>query len=88
MSNHLCCFNISEIVCINTRLQITFSKLIMKLSLLSVLFAALALGANTLAPQKQVLITFPNDTPDSALSQAKTSIEEGVSLILVEQAQD
>jgi len=72
----------------NTKLQITYSKLIMKLCLLSVLFAGLALGANTLAPQKQVLITFPNDTPDSALSQAKTSIEEGVSLILVEQAQD
>jgi len=54
----------------------------MKLSMLSVLLAGLALGVNGLAPQKQVLITFPNDTPDSALSQAKTSIEEGVSLIL------
>ena len=72
----------------NTKLQITYSKLTMKLSLLSVLFAGLALGANTLEPQKQVLITFPNDTPDSALSQAKTSIEEGVSSILVKQAQD
>lgn len=60
----------------------------MKLTTLSVLFAGIALGVNGLAPQKQVLITYPNDTPDSALSQAKSSIEEAVSSILMDQAQD
>lgn len=39
---------------------------------------ALAVGAVT--PQKQVLITYPADTPESALSQARTSIEGAVSI--------
>ncbi len=60
----------------------------MKVTALCFLFAGLALGVNGLVPQKQVLITYPNDTPDSALSQAKTSIEEAVSSISMEQAQD
>ena len=51
----------------------------MKLSTLPILFTVLSLGVNALAPQKQVLITFPNDTPDSALNEAKGSIEEAVS---------
>ena len=53
----------------------------MKLFLLSVLLAGLAFAVNGLAPQKQVLITFPNDTPESALSNAKSSIEEAVSCV-------
>ena len=51
-----------------------------KLSVLSVLLATLALGVKGIAPQKQVLITYPNDTPEVTLSEAKSSIEKAVSL--------
>ena len=52
----------------------------MKLSVISVLLATLALGVNGIATQKQVLITYPNDTPEATLSEAKSSIEKAVSL--------
>ena len=52
----------------------------MKLSVLSVLLATLALGVNGIASQKQVLITYPSDTPEVILSAAKSSIEKAVCL--------
>lgn len=52
----------------------------MRLSNPTILLAVLALRVPGLAPQKQVLITYPSDTPESALHEAKSSIEGTVSL--------
>ncbi|KAL8822677.1 MAG: hypothetical protein Q9191_006590 [Dirinaria sp. TL-2023a] len=56
----------------------------MKLSNLYAISAGLALGVTAASPQKQVLITYPTDTPESALIQAKNSIESGGGQILHE----
>lgn len=41
-----------------------------------VLLAAFAYAA---APQKQVVVSYPNDTPDSVVEQAKAAVREAVS---------
>lgn len=43
----------------------------------------MALGVSGLAPQKQVLITYPNDTPQSDLSDFKNAIISAVRLGLL-----
>ena len=53
----------------------------MKLINLYAISAGLALGITAATPQKQVLITYPADTPESALIQAKNSIEGAVSMV-------
>ena len=55
----------------------------MKFTILSLLLAASALGANSLSPERQVLITYPSDTPDSTMSEAKSTIESAVSFRFV-----
>ena len=39
----------------------------------------LAVGIAALSPQRQVLITYPTDAPESLLSEAKDAIEATVS---------
>ena len=52
----------------------------MRVSNLYAVLAGLALAVGAVTPQKQVLITYPADTPESTLSQARTSIESAVSI--------
>ena len=47
------------------------------LSLLLVVLIATC-GAYAVAAQKAVVVSYPNDTPDSVLSQAKDAIREAV----------
>lgn len=51
----------------------------MKLTILSLLLAASTLGVTSLSPERQVLITYPSDTPASTISEAKSTIESAVS---------
>ncbi len=53
----------------------------MKLSTISVLLAAAAVGVSGLAPQRQVLVTYPKDTPESTIDSAKDSIRAAVSIV-------
>lgn len=50
----------------------------MKLSFISIAVALLTLAGAAAAPDKQVIITYPNDTPDSVLKQAKDAIRAAV----------
>ena len=50
----------------------------MKLSVLPAILVASALGVSALSPERQVLITYPNDTPDSTMNEAKNTIEAAV----------
>ena len=50
----------------------------MKLHLLTVTAALLTLAGATAVPDKQVIITYPKDTPDSILQQAKDAIKAAV----------
>lgn len=50
----------------------------MRLIALSALLALTAVGVNGLAPQRQVLVTYPQDTPESALDNAKDAIKASV----------
>lgn len=47
--------------------------------LIAFIVAALTLVASTVAVdvQKSVIVTYPQDTPDSVLDQAKSAIKEG-----------
>lgn len=54
----------------------------MQLTNLFPIIALVALGANALQPQKQVLITFPKDTPPSELNDYKTAIALAVGIAL------
>jgi Mrp family chromosome partitioning ATPase len=52
----------------------------MKLAIISVLaLAAVVLGAQM--PQKAVIVSYPNDTPDSVLNQAKDAIKAAGGMI-------
>ena len=51
----------------------------MKLAAVSVLLVAVAVGAGGLAPQRQVLVTYPKDTPESTIDSAKDAIKAAVS---------
>ena len=55
------------------------NKKIMR-SILSLLLVVLiaTCGAYAVAAQKAVVVSYPNDTPDSVLSQAKDAIREAV----------
>lgn len=52
----------------------------MKFTILSTLaFAAVVLGATM--PQKSVIISYPDDTPDSVVDQAKSAIKSAGGMI-------
>ena len=51
----------------------------MKLATVSVLIAAVAIGVGGIAPERQVLVTYPKDTPESTLDSAKDAIRAAVS---------
>ena len=53
----------------------------MKGFVLPALLVASALSAGALSPERQVLITYPNDTPDLTLNEAKNTIEAAVSFM-------
>ena len=55
--------------------------LTMKLASISVLLVAAGLGVSGLAPQRQVLVTYPNDTPESTLDNAKDTIRAAVCIV-------
>jgi len=50
----------------------------MKLNVFSILIAICAVAVLGLAPQKSVVVTYPQDTPDSVLTQAKDAIKAAV----------
>lgn len=50
----------------------------MKLTALSVLLATFASAVLGLAPQKAVVITYPQDTPEDVISQAKDAVMAAV----------
>ena len=45
---------------------------------ITLLLLSLALGALAIVPERQVLITYPDDTPPAELHRAKSAIEEAV----------
>ena len=47
----------------------------MKLSILASLAALLAVGAAVTQPQKQVIVSYPDDTPDSVIETAMNEIK-------------
>ena len=53
----------------------------MKLYVFSVLLALLVLSATAALPKKQVVITYPSDTPDSVLDEAKLAITSAVCVV-------
>lgn len=52
----------------------------MKLQLLSI-FALVALAVGAKLPQKQVIVSYPDNTPDSVLDKAKNAIKEAGGVI-------
>ncbi|CAF9935166.1 MAG: hypothetical protein HETSPECPRED_009682 [Heterodermia speciosa] len=56
----------------------------MRLSVWPAILAASALGVGALSPERQVLITYPNDTPDSTMIEAKNVIEAAGGRVLHE----
>lgn len=52
----------------------------MKLQILLFLLSLLAVAASALATQKAVIVSYPNETPDSVVSQAMDAVREAVSL--------
>lgn len=54
----------------------------MKLAILSNLaLAAVALAATTTMPQKSVIVSYPDNTPDSVVEQAKNAIKSAGGMI-------
>ncbi|KAI9880473.1 MAG: hypothetical protein M1830_002825 [Pleopsidium flavum] len=53
----------------------------MKLNALSVLIAICAVAVLGAAPQKSVVVSYPQDTPDSVLTQAKDAIKAAGGMI-------
>jgi hypothetical protein len=53
-------------------------NLIMKLQLLLSLLGLLAITASGLATQKAVIVSYPNETPDSVISRAMDAVREAV----------
>ncbi|MCJ1257688.1 hypothetical protein MMC24_005514 [Lignoscripta atroalba] len=47
----------------------------MKFSIVTLLLALFTLAATGRAPQKQVIVSYPKDTPETILHQAKAAIE-------------
>ena len=52
----------------------------MKLQLLLSLLGLLAVTASGIATQKAVIVSYPNDTPDSVVNQAMDTVREAVGL--------
>jgi hypothetical protein len=52
----------------------------MKLPLLLSLLGLLAAIASGIATQRAVIVSYPNDTPDSVVNQAMDAVREAVSL--------
>jgi hypothetical protein len=52
----------------------------MKFQLLLSLLGLLAVTASGIATQKAVIVSYPNDTPDSVVNQAMDAVREAVSL--------
>jgi hypothetical protein len=52
----------------------------MKFQLLLTLLGLLSVIASGIATQKAVIVSYPNDTPDSVVNQAMDAIREAVSL--------
>ena len=50
----------------------------MRLPTLCVFLAAAAIGVSGLAPQRQVLVTYPSNTPESTINEAKEAIKTAV----------
>ena len=53
----------------------------MRLLTIFLVLLQLVLGIAAVAPQRQILITYPNDTPPSELAHAKSAIEEAVGFV-------
>ncbi|MCJ1477355.1 hypothetical protein MMC13_006026 [Lambiella insularis] len=53
----------------------------MKFYILSILMSLLVLSASAALPKKQVIITYPNNTPDSVLDEAKVAITSAGGII-------
>lgn len=53
----------------------------MRLDIFTLLIALLAIAVLAKAPQKPVIVSYPNDTPDSVLTEAKDAIRAAVSHI-------
>jgi hypothetical protein len=51
----------------------------MKTLVVTLLVAILALGAVAVAPHKSVFVTYPQNTPEQILDEAKAVIREAVS---------
>jgi hypothetical protein len=52
----------------------------MKLQILFSLLGLLAITASSIATQKAVIVSYPNDTPDSVVNQAMDAVRKAVSL--------
>ena len=52
----------------------------MKFQLLLSLLGLLAVTVSGIATQKAVIVSYPNDTPDSVVNQAMDAVRESVSL--------
>jgi hypothetical protein len=52
----------------------------MKLQILLSLLGLLAITASSIATQKAVIVSYPNDTPDSVVNQAMDAVRKAVSL--------
>jgi hypothetical protein len=53
----------------------------MKLYIFSLFLALLAITVSSVAPQKAIIITYPDNTPDSVLREAMNAIEEAGGVI-------
>lgn len=57
-----------------------FNPSVMKIAIYACLLASVAVfGAYAAAPNKAIVVSYPNDTPDSVLSEAKAAIKAAVS---------
>jgi hypothetical protein len=52
----------------------------MKFQLLLSLLSLLAVTVSGIATQKAVIVSYPNDTPDSVVNQAMDAVRDAVSL--------
>ena len=53
----------------------------MKLYIFSLLLALLAITVSAIAPQKAIIITYPEHTPDSVVQDAMNAIKEAGGVI-------
>lgn len=53
----------------------------MKVAILTILAAAAAVVSGAIVPQKAVIVTYPEGTPDSVMDQAMSAIKEAGGVI-------